>query len=242
MSPEVVKELAPNGVLRAAINMSNFLLVTGRNKEDDPVGVSPDMATELARSLGVELRLLQYKTPGEISDDAGTDTWDIGNIGAEPKRAEKINFTAAYCEIQATYIVPAGSSLKTIEQVDSPGIRIAVSARSAYDLWLERNIQKAELVRAQGLDASFELFVNENLEALAGLRPRLATDVEKIAGAKILEGQFTTVQQAMGCTRGKMAGAAYLKAFVEEAKTSGFVADLIEKHGLVGRLSVAPSA
>lgn len=242
MSPEVINELAPHGVLRVAINMSNFLLVTGLDKKGDPTGVSPDMAAELAQRLGVDLRLLQYKTPGEIADDAGTDSWDICNIGAEPKRAEKIDFTAAYCEIQATYLVPPGSPLKTIEQVDSVGVRIAVSARSAYDLWLDRNIQKAELVRAQGLDASFELFVNENLDALAGLRPKLITEVEKLPGAKILEGQFTAIQQAMGCTKGKVAGANYLKQFIEETKTSGFVQQLIEKHDVVGRLTVAPSA
>ncbi|MGK0442060.1 MAG: polar amino acid transport system substrate-binding protein [Pseudohongiellaceae bacterium] len=240
MSPEIVKELAPHGVLRAAINMSNFLLVTGRDKQGDPTGVSPDMAAELARRLGVGLTLLQYKTPGEIVDDAGTDSWDIGNIGAEPRRAEKIDFTAAYCEIQATYMVPAGSPLKTIEQVDSPGTRIAVSARSAYDLWLESNIQKAELVRAQGLDASFEMFVHDNLDALAGLRPKLVTDVKKLAGARILEGQFTAVQQAIGCTRGSVARAAYLKQFIEETKASGLVEDLIVKHGVVDRLTVAP--
>ena len=242
MSPEVVKELAPTCVLRAAINMSNFLLVTGRTDAGDPDGVSPDMARELARRLGVELRLLPYKTPGEVADDAGTGTWDIGNIGAEPQRAEKIDFTAAYAEIQATYMVPAGSALQAIEDVDKPGIRIAVSARSAYDLWLERNIKHAELVRTQGLDASFELFVTEKFDALAGLRPKLNTDIEKLPGARILDGQFTAVQQAIGCNRGLEAGAAYLKAFVEELKASGFVAGLLEKHGTVGRLSVAPPA
>ena len=242
MSPEVVKDLAPTGVLRAAINMSNFLLVTGRAENGDPDGVSPDMARELANRLGVELKLMQYKTPGEVADDAGTGTWDIGNIGAEPQRAEKIDFTAAYAEIQATYMVPAGSPLQNMEDVDKAGIRIAVSARSAYDLWLERNIKHAELVRTQGLDASFELFVNDKLEALAGLRPRLITDIEKLPGARILDGQFTAVQQAMGCTRGLEAGAVYLKAFVEELKASGFVAASIEKHGTTGRLSVAPPA
>ena len=242
MSPEAVHDLAPSGTLRAAINMSNFLLVTGRTASGDPDGVSPDMARELARRLGVGLELLQYRTPGEISDDAGTGVWDIGNIGAEPKRAEKIYFTAAYCEIQATYLVPACSPLETIENVDTPGVRIAVSARSAYDLWLERNIEHAELVRIDGLDASFELFVNEELDALAGLRPRLTTDVEKLPGARILDGQFTAVQQAIGCTRGHDAGAAFLKEFVEEMKASGLVAELIQKHGVIGRLSVAPAA
>ncbi len=242
MNPEIIEDLAPTGVLRAAINMSNFLLVTGRTDDGDPVGVSPDMAVELARQLGVKLKLIQYKTPGEIADDAGIGKWDIGNIGAEPQRAEKIDFTSAYCEIQATYMVPAGSPIKTICDVDNSGVRIAVSARSAYDLWLERNITQAELVRAEGLDASFELFINEELDALAGLRPRLISDVKKLPGAKILEGQFTAVQQAMGCTKGKVAGAKFLKEFVEEMKASGFVANLIEKHGVVGRLSVAAAA
>ena len=117
------------------------------------------------------IEYVEYKTPGEIADDAGKDAWDIANIGAEPQRAEKIDFTRAYCEIQATYLVPPGSSLKSIEEVDQSGVRIAVSERSAYDLWLSRNIQSAELVRAKGLDASYELFVNEKLDALAGLDP-----------------------------------------------------------------------
>ena len=242
MSPEVVKDLAPTGVLRAAINMSNFLLVTGRDENGDPDGVSPDMARELARRLGVGLELLQYKTPGEVADAAGTGVWDIGNIGAEPQRAEKIDFTAAYAEIQATYMVPAGSPIQSIDEVDRAGNRIAVSARSAYDLWLVRNIKNAELKQVAGLDASFDLFVNDKLEALAGLRPKLITDVEKLPGARILEGQFTAVQQAMGCTRGLEAGAAYLKEFVEEMKASGFVAASIEKHGTTGRLSVAAPA
>ena len=241
-SPEVVRDLAASGTLRAAINMSNFLLVTGRTRSGEPEGVSPDMARELARRLGVRLELLPYGTPGEIADDAGTGVWDIANIGAEPKRAEKIDFTAAYCEIQATYLVPAGSRIKAIEEVDRPGVRVAVSARSAYDLWLERHVRHAELVRAEGLDASFELFVDKRLDALAGLRPRLVSDAEKLPGARILDGQLTAVQQAMGCTRGRHAGAAFLREFVETSKASGFVAGLIAKHGVQGRLSVAPPA
>lgn len=238
----VAAQLAPTGTLRAAINMSNFLLVTGRTPDGGPDGVSPDMARELARRLGVGCELIPYKTPGAIADDAGTGAWDIGNIGAEPQRAEVMDFTAAYAEIQATYLVPAGSPLNAVGEVDAAGVRIAVSARSAYGLWLERNIANAELRLAEGLDGSYDLFVAEGLEALAGLRPRLADDAARLPGSRVLDGQFAAVQQAIGCNKGKPEAAAFLRAFVEEAKASGFVADAIARHGVEGRLSVAPAA
>ena len=144
-------------------------------------------------------------------------------------------------EIEATYLVPAGSPLKSIADVDKPGVRIAVTGRAAYGLWLERNIKQAELVRSGTLDAAYEQFVAEKLDALAGLRPRLLTDVEKLPGARILDGQFMSVQQAIGTGRKNTAGAAYLRAFVEEVKASGLVQRLIEKHKVRG-LSVAPPA
>ena len=241
MSPEILKQLAPTGTLRAGINLGNFLLVTGKSPSGDPEGVAPDMARAIAERLGVKLKLVPFKTPGELADAAGSDVWDIGLIGAEPARAERIAFSAAYVEIEATYLVPAGSKLRTIAEVDRPGIRIAVSARSAYDLWLVRNIRQAQLVHADGIDAAFNLFVNEKLEALASLRPRLLTDVVKLPGARILDGQFTAVQQAVGTAKTNVAGAAFLRGFVEEAKASGFIASLIARHHVAG-LSVAPAA
>jgi polar amino acid transport system substrate-binding protein len=241
VSKEVISQLAPTGVLRAGINLSNFLLVTGKSPSGDPVGVSPDMAAEIAQRLGVPVKYAPYKTPGELADAADTGAWDIGLIGAEPQRAEKIAFTAAYCEIEATYMVPAGSPLKTIADVDKPGIKIAVTGRAAYGLWLDRNIKAATLVRTDSLDSAYEKFVADKLDALAGLRPRLITDVKKLPGARILEGQFTAVQQAIGTARKNAAGAAWLRTFAEEAKASGLVARLIERHKVVG-LSVAPPA
>ena len=235
-------ELAPTGVLRAGINMSNFLLVTGSTPEGDPDGVSPDMARAVAERLGVPLKLVAFKTPGELADAAVEDLWDIGNIGAEPERAKTIAFTPAYVEIEATYLVPAESPIQSIDEVDRDGVRIAVSARSAYELWLSDNIRHAELVLAQGIDASINTFVEQKLEALAGLRPRLVDDVKKLPGARILDGKFTAVQQAIGTKPDREAGAAFLRDFVEEAKASGFVASLIDKHGVSGRLTVAPPA
>jgi polar amino acid transport system substrate-binding protein len=241
MSPEIIAQLAPHGTLRAGINLSNFLLVTARDAHGSPEGVSPDMARALAERLGVPLRLVPYASPGLVADACGTDAWDIALIGAEPQRAETIAFSAAYAEIEATYLVPAGSPITSIAEVDRPGVRIASTARAAYDLWLERNITQATLLRAEGLDGALQLFTDRKLEALAGLRPRLLKDVEALPGARILEGQFSAVQQAIGTARANAAAAAFLRDFVEEAKASGLVARLIAKHGVRG-LSVAPVA
>jgi polar amino acid transport system substrate-binding protein len=241
MSPKVVSELAPTGTLRAGINMANFLLVTGKSATGDPEGVAPDLAREIATRLGVPVAYVPFKVPGDLADAAGKGIWDIGLIGAEPQRAETIAFSPPYVEIEATYLVPAGSPLKTIADVDRAGVRIAVTGRAAYGLWLDRNIKHAELVRSGTLDSACEEFVRDKLDALAGLRPRLISDVAKLPGARILEGKFMAVQQAVGTDPKNAAGAAFLRAFVEEAKASGLVARLIERHKVVG-LSVAPAA
>jgi len=236
--PDAKAELAPTGVLRAGINLSNFLLVTGKSANGDPEGVAPDMAREIAGRLGVPVKYVTFPRPGELADAATKDVWDIGLIGAEPARAEQIDFTPAYVEIESTYLVPAGSPLKTLADVDRPGIKIAIAARAAYDLYLSRNLKHAELVRANSIDASYELFVKDKLDALAGLKPRLLSDVEKLPGARILDGNFITVQQAIGTPKKNKAGAQFLREFVEEAKASGLVAKLIERHKVRG-LSVA---
>ena len=241
MSEQVKTELAPGGVLRAGLNLSNFLLVSGKTAAGGPAGVAPDMAAEIARRLGVAVEYVPYKTPGELADAAETGAWDIGLIGAEPQRAEKIAFSPAYVEIEATYLVPAGSPIQSLADVDEAGVRISVTGRSAYGLWLDRHIQHATLVKTGTLDSAYDRFVSDKLEVLAGLRPRLLSDVEKLTGARILDGKFTAVQQAIGTGRKNAAAAAFLRDFVEEAKASGFVQGLIDKHKVRG-LSVAPAA
>jgi polar amino acid transport system substrate-binding protein len=240
MLEQAKAQLTPTGVLRAGVNMANFLLVTGRTPDGDPDGCAPDMARAIAARLGVPVKLVPYKNPGELGDAVDTNAWDIGLIGAEPQRAEKIAFTAAYVEIEATYLVPAGSPIQSIAEVDRPGVRVVTSVRSAYGLWLKNNIKHATLVLIEGMDASFNKFVDEKLDAFSGLRPGLIEDVKKLPGARILDGQFTAVQQAVGTSKRNLEGAAFLRALVEESKASGFVKGLIEKHGVVGRLSVAP--
>ncbi len=237
---QVVSQLAPSGVLRAAINMGNFLLVTGKTPSGDPTGVSPDMAAAIAARLGVPVKYIPYARPGELADDAEKGVWDIGLIGAEPQRAAVIDFTAAYCEIEATYLVPAGSPIRTIAEVDQPGRRVAVTARSAYGLWLENNYKRGQLLQFDNAEAALAAFDRDKLDAYAGLRPGLIAVQQARPGSRILDGQFTAVQQAVGTPKKNAAGFAFLRQFVEEAKRSGMVASFIERHGVTGRLSVAP--
>ncbi len=239
-SSAVRTELAPSGTLRAGLNHGNFLLVTPGSSRADPRGVAPDLARELSRRLGMPLAFVPYDTAGKMADAAGSDAWDVAFLGAEPQRAGEIAFTAAYLEIPSTYLVPAGSPLRSIAEVDRAGVKIAVAAKSAYDLWLSRNIKHATLVRAEGIDASYDIFVSQRLDALSGLKPRLVNDAERLPGSRILEGQFTAVQQAIGTPRSREAGAKYLHGFVEDAKASGLVAKAIEDNGVRG-VSVAPA-
>jgi polar amino acid transport system substrate-binding protein len=234
-------ELTPTGKLRVGLNHGNFLLVTPGSTHADPRGPAPDLARELGRRLGVPVEFVSFDTAGKLADAVKTGAWDVAFLGAEPQRASEIAFTAAYLEIPATYLVPAGSPIRSIAEVDREGVRIAVADKSAYELFLSRTIKQARLVHAQGIDASLEVFLAERLEALAGLKPRLIADVEKLPGARLLEGQFTAVQQAIGTPRPREAAAAYLREFVEDAKASGLVAEAIARHRVAG-VSVAPAA
>ncbi|MEM7003523.1 MAG: transporter substrate-binding domain-containing protein [Pseudomonadota bacterium] len=237
---EVVTALAPQGVLRAGINLSNFLLVTGEDAGGAPQGVSPSMADVLAQQLGCDVQYVTYPSPGGVADAAQEEAWDIGNIGADPARAAFITFTDAYCEIESTCLLPPGSPIGAFADVDQPGIRIASKSRAAYTLWLERNLKHAELVLYDSIDDSYDGFVDNQLDVLAGLRPRLLEDHARLAGSTILADKFAAVQQAIGTPSSRgAAGAAYLQAFVDAAKQSGLVQALIDQHGVTGKLSVA---
>ncbi|MBI4204093.1 MAG: ABC transporter substrate-binding protein [Betaproteobacteria bacterium] len=240
-SATVRSELAPTGTLRVGINLSNFLLTRTDPSTGEYGGVAVDLGRELGRRLGVPVEIFPYESPGKLADAAKSGVWDVGFLGAEPQRANEIDFTAAYVEIEATYLVPAGSPLRTIADVDRDGVRIAISGKSAYDLYLTRNLKHAQLVREQGADGAFKRFVADKLEALAGLRPRLVTDQGNSPGSRILDGRFTAVQQAIGTPKGRAAGARYLREFAEDIKASGLVARAIEKNNVRG-LTVAPPA
>jgi len=238
VSAALRERLAPGGVLRAGINLSNFLLVSARSADGGPAGVSPDMAAAIAQCLDVTLQRVPYASPALLADAAGRDEWDIGLIGAEPQRAQTIAFTAPYAQIEATYLVPAGSPLTEIAAVDAPGVRIAVTGGTAYGLWLDRNIRHADIQRTATMDETLADFRDRRLEALAGLRMRLVGDAAALPGSRLLEGRFMAVQQAIGVPRRQDGlteeAVAWLGRFVAAAIASGFVAERICHHGVNG--------
>eukprot|EP00656_Telonema_subtile_P034856 TRINITY_DN3887_c0_g1_i2.p2 TRINITY_DN3887_c0_g1~~TRINITY_DN3887_c0_g1_i2.p2 ORF type:complete len:269 (+),score=65.62 TRINITY_DN3887_c0_g1_i2:16-822(+) len=234
--------LAPTGVLRVGINMSNFLLVSIPSPE--PNGVVPALAQELGRRLEVEVQLIPFEHPHALCNAAADDVWDVAFVGADPARAKLIEFTAPYAEIPCTYMVPVDSTVQTPEDADSAGFRIAVKAGAAYHLWLQRNIEQAELVAASTINESCAVFEERGLEVLSGLRSKLAMEVERTAGKhRLLERDFMTVEQAAGCLRSVAPeGAVYLKDFVEDVKASGLVLELFELYKVDAELQVAPLA
>lgn len=228
------KELAPSGKLKVGLNYSNFLLVIGDDAKGEPKGIAPDLGRELARKLGMPFEFVKFDAAGKLFDAVKSAQCDVGFLGAEPQRADEVDFTNAYLEIPVTFLVPAGSPIKTIADIDRDGVRIAVSERSAYDLYLTRTLKKAQLVRTKGIPASYDAFMAQKLEALGGLKPKLVEEQARTPGSRVLDGQITGVQQAIGAPKGRPAAAKYLREFAEEVKRSGFVARAIEKHGVKG--------
>ncbi len=244
-SPEAVKDLAPNGKLRAAINFGNSVLAQ-KAADGTPAGVSADLSRELAKRLNVPVEFITFDAAGKVFEAAAQGAWDVGFVAIEPVRAKAIEFTAPYVIIDGTYMVKNDSPLKEVADVDKPGIRIAVGLGSAYDLYLTRTIKNATIVRAKvgGGKAMIEMWLNDKLEAAAGVRQQLETYARDHADVRIMKGAFQQIQQAMGMPKKegqpKAAGAAYLKAYVEEMKASGFIADALKRSNQVA--VVAPPA
>lgn len=240
-TPAVRTALAPEGRLRAGINYGNFILATKDTATGESRGVAIDLTRELARRLGVPVEIVAYDSVAAMVDAARAGAWDIAFLGIDPARADAIGFTAAYLQIEATYLVPAGSPLRDVADVDRPGVRVAAPARANYELFLSRSLARAQLVRAASAEAAFDLLVAGQVEALAGLRQALIGLAERLPGSRMLAGQFMAVQQAVGVPRDREAALPYLRGFVEDAKASGLVARALERTGARG-VSVAPGA
>ena len=239
VSPDVLKDLAPTGKLRAAINLGNMVLAQKDPATGQPKGITPDLARELGRRLAVPVELVPFDAAGKVFEAVKTGALDVMFLAIEPVRANEIAFTAPYVLIEGVYMVPKDSKIASVADVDHDGIRIGVSRNSAYDLYLTRTLKHATLVRG---DDGIALFVKDKLDAAGGVKQPLVAYAKTNPNVRILDGRFMEIRQAMGTPKGRgETGARYLGAFIEEMKASGFVADALKRSNQPDA-AVAPPA
>jgi polar amino acid transport system substrate-binding protein len=227
-------ELAPAGTLRAGMNLSNTLYTMKDPATGELRGVAVDVMRELGSRLGVPVELVVHATPGDVADAVNKGTWDVAILAIEASRAQTISFSPPISEIEATYAVRKDSPLRSVEQVDAPGVRIAAPAKAGYELYLSRALKNATLVRSKNIQESLEIFNERRADAVAGLKPMLLDSMAKIPEARLLEGRFMAVNHGLGIPRGRPAADDYLRQFVQDLNASGFIARSIERHGVKG--------
>ena len=241
VAPSLVAAFAPTGTLRASINVGNPILASLDAVSGEPVGVSVDLARELAAWLGVACELAVFQKAAASVDAVRADRADIGFFAVDPMRSEGLLFTAPYVLIEGSYLVRDSSPLIENGQVDGPGQRISVGSGSAYDLFLTREISQAEIVRLPGAGAAFAAVRAGSVDVAAGIRPVLEGEARRAPGVRVLPGRFMVIQQAMAVPAGRGSDArALLATFAEEMKASGFVADALTRHRVDGAI-VAPA-
>ena len=230
VSKELRDEFAPQGALRVAVNYGNPVIVQRDPAGGPPRGVGPDLARELARRLGVDVKYVPYESAGKTTDGLIKDkAWDIGFLAVDPKRAQDIAFSVPYVEIEGTYLVKADAPFKALADVDRKGVRIAVGRGSAYDLYLSREIKNAELVRTTQIPESMQAFAEGRADVVAGVKQSLEAVAKP--GMRVMPGHFMVIRQASGVPQGRPNASKYLNEFIDEMKASGFVRKSLDASG-----------
>ncbi len=228
---EAASALAPSGRLRAAINFGNAVLAQRDPATGEARGITVDLAREIAKRLGVPLDLVLFDAAGKVFEALGRGEWDMAFMAIDPVRGAQMDFTAPYVFIEGTYLVRSESRLRDVAAVDAPGVRIAASRGSAYELHLRRELRHAELVHADSPQAAFDLFMQGGLDALAAVRQPLARFAQARPGLRVLDGAFMRIDQALGVPKGRDRALRWLDAFIAQAKADGFVAAALQRSG-----------
>lgn len=239
LDSSVLADLAPTGVLRVAINFGNPVLAQ-RDMSGNPAGVSTQLAKALAGELNVAIDFVTFDAAGKVFAALTESTWDLAFLAIEPVRSAEIEFSHPYVIIEGTYLVHAASVYQSVAQLDHLGARLAVGKGAAYDLYLSRTLSAAELVRAPTSAAAVEWFLEQGLEAAAGVRQPLEAFADKNEGYRVLADSFTEIRQAMAVPKGRKAGAEYVRAFLDRKISSGFVLNALLASGQ-GDVRVGPT-
>jgi polar amino acid transport system substrate-binding protein len=241
VSPEARAELAPTGKLRVGLIAVNPVFVTPNTPPGVSKGIAVDIAAELARRIGVPMEPLRYPTVGAMVEAVAKGEWDIAFLVIDPERATAMNFTAPYMYSENTFLVPAASTARGIEDLDLPGKTIAVFARSAQEIWLKKNAKSATIVSATSPAAAFEMLKEGKVDAVASVASLLAGGAKQVPGSRVLPTSFVDSPIGMAVTRMRPAALAYAYEFIEDMKSSGMVREAIAREGLAGVRAAAPS-
>ena len=238
MNDFISKKIAPTGELRVGLNMSNFLLVNSKDSNGFPNGVSPDVGRKLAEELNLNCKLVPFERPGLLADAVDDDRWDVGNIAYEKERGKTIDFSNPYVNIDANFIFRSKDNFYSNDDINSPGTKIAVVEKSAYDLWLTDNFKNAELIKVKTIDDSHKLFREGRVDVLAGLKPKLTEELQTSEDFKIISNPFTFIKQSIGIKKGNPEILVFLNNFISKLIKEGFIENLLKKHNVQNKLSV----
>lgn len=238
VSEAVKHQLAPNGILRVGINLSNCLLVSSKGPKGNPEGISPDIAKRVADALELPLEFVTFERPGKLADAVGKNIWDIGNIAFEVERAQTIDFSDPYVLIEANFLVRENTNFQTNSDVDQHNVRISVSERSAYDLWLSNKFKSAKIIRAPSIQMSHDLFLENKVDVLAGLKPKLLQEIKNHRGIRLIDKPFTAVKQSIGLPKGRQDSVVFVNEVIRNSIREGWLTDRLEKHGMALKLKV----
>jgi len=241
IAQSVKDQLAPSGKLRVGINYGNAVLASRDAASGELRGVAADLARELGRRCELPVDIVAFESAGKMTAALKTGAWDAAFLAVEPGRAGEIAFTAPYLLIEGTYLIPPGSPIHALADVDRAGVRVGVSTGSAYHLFLSRNLQHGQIVKAEHPHAAFDLLIDGKVDVVAGVRQALIAHAAKLPGSRVFDERFMAIEQAMGMPHGRPAGLQLLREFIEAVKTSGFVAQALERAGIRG-VAVAPPA
>ncbi len=234
IKPSLRSDLAPTGKLRVGINYGNPALATRDAASGEQRGVAVDLARELGQRAELPVEIVAFESAGKMFDAVKAGAWDVAFLAVDPGRASEIDFTEPYVEIEGTYLIPAGAPFRDVADVDRDGVRVGVSGKSAYDLFLSRSLKHAQIVRAQSPESAFDLILSGKVDVLAGVRQTLVAHSAKLSGSRVFDDRFMAIGQAMGIVKGRGEAVKYLREFVEDVKASGFVARALEQSGVRG--------
>jgi len=238
MIDDIIKKIAPTGVLRVGVNMSNFLLVNSKDKLGVIDGVSPGIGKKLAKELNISFEIVQFANPGLLADAVNNNEWDIGNIASEKERRKTIDFSDPYVNIDANFLFREEDNFKNNNDIDQSGIKIAVFERSAYDLWLTENFKKAELIRVNSIEESHNLFKENKVDILAGLKPKLIDEMKKNNNYEMIQSPFTYIKQSIGIKKGNPEVLDFINKFISNNIKEGYIKSLVQQHNVQDKLSI----